>query len=515
MGHGSSDDLHTATATVDVRIGSAGMAPMLVVKDEENGKFPAAVDGATLTLTYDEDLKATNPTASGAAPVYLAIVDGVDGLRLIRPTSVTASGDTVTMTLAPAVRFGQTVTLSYYPEDATPESRVQDTAGIEAPGFTGLAVRNDTSEGPQAREADFVGDPPTYAYKIGDDVEVALTFSEKVRVDAAGGRPYLELEVGAETRRAVWKTGPAGTVQTFSYSVAEGDADRDGVAVVQDSLALNGGTIRTDREGADNEAVILRNPTVSDADRRVDGVRPTAISARVAGPDLTVTFSEPLDPDSAPAAGAGGFAVAIDGGEDPAVTAVSVSGRTVTLALYPPVPDGTTGVTVSYAPPAANPLRDIAGNPAKATPGVAVTVRRDTKDPELLAQPLGAAVRGNVLTLTYDEPLEPGTPTPLSSHAVYEVVAGGANLAVSNIEVGVGTGGNRVTMTLDPAVTPEQAVSVSYYPALATETSRVRDRAGREAEGFLGRGSGERDARGPVGQGDRLQGRGADLRDRR
>ena len=472
-GHGGAQ-IYTATDTVEVRIGSAGMAPMPV---------SATVDGATLTLTYNEDLKATNPTASGAAPVYLAIVDGVDGLRLIRPTSVTASGRTVTMTLAPAVRFGQTVTLSYYPDDATPESRVQDTDGIEARGFTGLAVRNATSEGPAGGKVDFtrhVEDGQTYTYKIDEKIEVALTFSEPVAVT---GMPYLELEVGVETRRAVWKTGPAGTVQTFSYTVAEGDADRDGVAVVQDSLALDGGTILT---VADDVAVILRNDALSHAAHRVDGVRPTAISARVAGPDLTVTFSEPLDRDSAPAAGAGGFAVAIDGGENPAVTVVSVSGRTVTLALYPPVPDGTTGVTVSYAPPAADPLRDIAGNPAQATPGVAVTVRRDTRDPELLAQPLGAAVRGAVLTLTYDEPLEPGTPTPLSSHAVYEVVAGGANLAVSGIKVGVGMGGNRVTMTLDPPVTPGQAVSVSYYPALATETSRVRDRAGREAEELLG-----------------------------
>ena len=129
-------------------------------------------------------------------------------------------------------------------------------------------------------------------------------------------------------RRAGRSTSPGPGLTRCSSPTASPRATRtgDGVAVVQDSLALNGGTIRTDREGADNEAVILRNPTVSDADRRVDGVSPTAISARVAGPDLTVTFSEPLDRDSAPAAGAGGFAVAIDGGEDPAVTVVSVSG---------------------------------------------------------------------------------------------------------------------------------------------------------------------------------------------
>ena len=464
-GHGSSDDLHTATATVDVRIGSAGMAPMLV---------SAAVKGKTLTLTYDKKLKDTNPTAS----VYLvAIVDGVDGLRLTRPTSVTASGDTVTMTLEEAVRRGQTVTLSYYPEDATAESRVQGEGGIEAPGFVTVAVRN---EGPEAREVDFKGAAKTYKFK--DAIEVLLTFTDDV---AVRGMPYLELEVGAETHKAVYKSGTGSATLLFSYTVAEGDADRDGVAVVQDSLALGGGTIRSDDD--DDADVILRNPTLSDADRRVDGVSPTAISARVAGPDLTVTFSEPLDPDSAPAAGAGGFAVAIDGGENPAVTAVSVSKRTVTLKLSAPVLDGTTGVTVSYAPPA-DPLRDTAGNAALATPGdgVAVTVPPDTQDPPTF---LSAAVRGDVLTLTYDEPLEPGTPTPLSSHPVYEVVAVGGERTVDTtvkaIMVGVGTGGNLVTLTLSEAVTHEHEVTVSYYPALATPGSEVRDRAGQEAEELL------------------------------
>ena len=464
-GHGSSDDLHTATATVDVRIGSAGMAPMLV---------SAAVKGKTLTLTYDKKLKDTNPTAS----VYLvAIVDGVDGLRLTRPTSVTASGDTVTMTLEEAVRRGQTVTLSYYPEDATAESRVQGEGGIEAPGFVTVAVRN---EGPEAREVEFKGAAKTYKFK--DAIEVLLTFTDDV---AVRGMPYLELEVGAETHKAVYKSGTGSATLLFSYTVAEGDADRDGVAVVQDSLALGGGTIRSDDD--DDADVILRNPTVSDADRRVDGVSPTAISARVAGLDLTVTFSERLDPDSAPA-GAGGFAVAIDGGENPAVTAVSVSDRTVTLELSAPVLNGETReVTVSYAPPA-DPLRDTAGNAALATPGdgVAVTVPPDTQDPPTF---LSAAVRGNVLTLTYDEPLEPGTPTPLSSHPVYEVVAVGGERAVDTtvtaIMVGVGTGANEVTLTLSEAVTHEHTVTVSYYPALATPGSEVRDRAGQEAEELL------------------------------
>ena len=51
----------TATDTVSIRVGTAGMRPM---------PKSAAVNGATLTLTYDEDLQTVSPApASGKGPV--------------------------------------------------------------------------------------------------------------------------------------------------------------------------------------------------------------------------------------------------------------------------------------------------------------------------------------------------------------------------------------------------------------------------------------------------------------
>ena len=44
----------------------------------------AAVEGATLTLTYDEDLQTASPApASGKGPVYLAVVSGPGAQRSI------------------------------------------------------------------------------------------------------------------------------------------------------------------------------------------------------------------------------------------------------------------------------------------------------------------------------------------------------------------------------------------------------------------------------------------------
>ena len=258
----------TTTDTVSVRVGAAGMRPM---------PKSAAVNGATLTLIYDEDLQTASPaSATGKGPVYLAVVGGPGGQRSIktaRPTAVTASGRTVTMTLDPPAASNETVTLSYYPDNATADSSVRDTGGNLANGFTGFQVRNVTAEGPGVLSVAFAGAGKTYG--IGDMVEIDVTFSEAVTVT---GRPTLALEVGAATRKAGWKIGQgAGAVHRFEYTVAAGDADSDGVAVKANGLeAPSGSSIVTVSKGG---AVSLRHASHRDPAHKVDGVLPTATAA--------------------------------------------------------------------------------------------------------------------------------------------------------------------------------------------------------------------------------------------
>ena len=75
---------------------------------------------------------------------------------------------------------------------------------------------------------------------------------------------------------------------------------------------------------------------------------------------LTLTFDETLDEDSVPAASAftvkvGGSAVSLASGNP-----VSVSDNTVTLTLAAAVSAGD-ALTVSYAKPSSNPLRNAVG----------------------------------------------------------------------------------------------------------------------------------------------------------
>ena len=104
-------------------------------------------------------------------------------------------------------------------------------------------------------------------YAIGDDIEVGLTFSQAVTVT---GTPQLTLDVGGQNRRASYSEGSSTTELVFSYSVAAGDEDTDGIAVVANSLALNGGAIRA---GVTNAT--LTHAALQASDHKADGIAPT------------------------------------------------------------------------------------------------------------------------------------------------------------------------------------------------------------------------------------------------
>ena len=131
----------------------------------------------------------------------------------------------------------------------------------------------------------------------------------------------------------------------FVYTVVAGDLDSDGLTVKANGLEAPSGIVTA----ANAEAVILRHGSFSDPAHKVDGVLPKATAASVAGPTVTVTWSEALDAASVPA-GAGGFTVRIVNANDPAVTAVAVSGSTTVLSLASAIPDGTPNVTLEYDP---------------------------------------------------------------------------------------------------------------------------------------------------------------------
>ena len=104
-------------------------------------------------------------------------------------------------------------------------------------------------------------------YRIGDDVQVTVTFSENVTVT---GSPQLELAIGSNNRTAGYESTD-GSAVVFSYTVAVGDSDSDGIAVAANKLTLNDGSVK---DAANNDADLSHNALTAQAGHEVDGVRP-------------------------------------------------------------------------------------------------------------------------------------------------------------------------------------------------------------------------------------------------
>ena len=109
---------------------------------------------------------------------------------------------------------------------------------------------------PRVSDLSITSVPASVAYTPGEKVTVAVSFDAPVSVDTANGTPYLELQVGTEVRQAVYQstlTNNGISVVDFEYTVAN-DTDDDGISIEQDSIILNGATIR--RRGAGWDAIL-------------------------------------------------------------------------------------------------------------------------------------------------------------------------------------------------------------------------------------------------------------------
>ena len=226
---------------------------------------------------------------------------------------------------------------------------------------------------PSVRKVEISSNPPEgrETYGIGDSVEVKVTFSETVNVT---GTPLLELKVGDHTRNASYSGGSGTMVLVFTYTVAEGDEDTDGLSVEADSLSVDSGVI----EDISENAADLNIAELPDQDgQRVDGVKPSLVdsdAAAVSGAKLTLSYDEMLEGSSTPAAG--DFRVTVAGAKRDVMT-VAVTENAVTLALASSVVQGE-AVTVSYTVPEqreAKPIQDPAGNESLAFTNQAVTNR--------------------------------------------------------------------------------------------------------------------------------------------
>ena len=154
------------------------------------------------------------------------------------------------------------IALSWH--DGLPTASAQ--TDTTAPTVSSVAITSDTGDDEVYLDDDGV-------YGIGDKIEVTVTFNEDVTVT---GSLQLEMTIGSNAKDAAYKSTTDSKV-VFSYTVAVGDSDTDGVSIGADKLSLNdGGSIK---DGADNDADLSHNAVSAQSGHKVDGIRPTITRA--------------------------------------------------------------------------------------------------------------------------------------------------------------------------------------------------------------------------------------------
>ena len=172
-------------------------------------------------------------------------------------------------------------------------------AQTEAPTVTGVAVVSDA------------GDDDTY--KLDDVIRVRVTFSAAVEVM---GTPRLKIDMDPASWGQKWanyESGGGTASLTFAHTVVQPNLSTQGIAVVADSLELNGGTIAS----ATTAAILFHVGLAHDAKHKVDWKQsagaPTVTGVAVssdAGDDgtyargetirVTLSFSEAVEVTGTP-----------------------------------------------------------------------------------------------------------------------------------------------------------------------------------------------------------------------
>uniref|UniRef100_UPI0025D1309E beta strand repeat-containing protein n=1 Tax=uncultured Pedobacter sp. TaxID=246139 RepID=UPI0025D1309E len=255
------------------------------------------------------------------------------------------------------------------------------TSGVQAPTVTSVSV------------------PANTTYGIGQALSFTVNFSGNVTVT---GTPQLDITLGAASKSANYVSGSGTSSLTFSYTVASGDLDADGISI--GTLGLNGGTIK---DASDNNATLTLNNVASTANVLVDGVAPTVVIISTAGASggstgtspipFTVTFSESIT----------GFIAGDLTVGNATISGFSGSGTTYTFNA---TPTANGAVTISVL---ANVAQDAAGNGNTAASQFSITYTQAVTAAPVVVSPANGSL---VSTAT---PGYSGTATAGSTVTVY------------------------------------------------------------------------------------------------
>ena len=245
----------------------------------------ATVAGDQLTLTFAEDLDTNSKPAASAFTVY---VDG--DTTGVNPSSVdTVSGNTVTMTMAIAVTGAQTLTLDYTPPTT---NRLRDESELDAPGFTGQTVTNNTDD----------TTPPEVTGATVDGSTLVITFDETLAVAAnlINSAFAVKKTPDGGSEEAVTLTGsPSISDATVTLTLATAVSSTDADVKVSYTKPTTG-TDNALKDGNDNDVADFADQAVTnitDADNNEPEGKPTITGPAQVGMTLTAETDGITDAD--------------------------------------------------------------------------------------------------------------------------------------------------------------------------------------------------------------------------
>lgn len=387
----------------------------------------SAVNGATLTLTFDQPLdEATKP------PLTQFAVTGTTA------SAIAISSNTATITLNAPIADGAAITVQY---TAPASGGFRDATGNAVASFT-TQPSNSTDTAPTA----------TAAAVAASGTELTITFSEALS-EATADLPLTSEFALSGTAASVSAVAVSSTTVTLtlSSSVKEGET-------ISVSYAAGGSKLLRDADQGQNAVAAF---SIS-AENPVDyAASPSAAS--VNGSTLTITFDQAIKASVIPATTT--FTVTV-GGTSVSVNAVAISGSEVTLTLA----SGATAaqaVRVSYAKPSTGGLEDLSGlETVSFGPLAAANVTPPTLQ--------SVTVDGNTMILTFDVMLDTTAVPDASAFAMV-----GATVSA------VAVSGTMVTLTLAAAVHETISFTLTYTQP-STVSKRLKGANGAFVAAFRG-----------------------------
>ena len=139
-------------------------------------------------------------------------------------------------------------------------------------------------------------------YKANENIDITLSYNEELKVDTSSGMPYIALNIGGVTKRALYHSQTGRGAITFRYTIKSNDNDPSGIEL-GDRIILNGGAL-SDRIGNAVSTVVPSPSNLSDV--LVDTTIPKIRSITLADGnysegdalDISVLFNEPVNVNS-------------------------------------------------------------------------------------------------------------------------------------------------------------------------------------------------------------------------